>query len=110
MDESVTSPEEGTPLPADHPLHLPYARAMGMEIDRIEDGVPVIGMDYTERAVGRPGYLHGGAIGGCWKWRRSPRCGPNSTAPARRCGSSRSTSASNTCAAGLTIAPPPWAA
>lgn len=65
MDESVTSPDEGAPLPADHPLHLPpYARAMGMEIDRIEDGVPVIGMDYTERAVGRPGYLHGGAIGG----------------------------------------------
>jgi len=42
----------------------PYARAMGMEIDHIEDGVPIIGMDFADRTQGRPGYLHGGAIGG----------------------------------------------
>jgi uncharacterized protein (TIGR00369 family) len=42
----------------------PYARAMGMEIDHIEDGVPVVGMDFADRAQGRPGYLHGGAISG----------------------------------------------
>lgn len=42
----------------------PYARAMGMEIDHIEDGVPIIGMDFSDRTQGRPGFLHGGAIGG----------------------------------------------
>ena len=42
----------------------PYARAMGMEIDHIEDGVPIIGMDFADRTQGRPGFLHGGAIGG----------------------------------------------
>ena len=42
----------------------PYALAMGMEIDRIENGVPVLAMDFADRAQGRPGYLHGGAIGG----------------------------------------------
>lgn len=42
----------------------PYARAMGMEVDRLENGTPVIAMDWSTRAEGRPGYLHGGAIGG----------------------------------------------
>lgn len=42
----------------------PYARSLGMEIDRIEDGAPVLAMDFAERVVGRPGFLHGGAIGG----------------------------------------------
>lgn len=42
----------------------PYARAMGMEIDHIDDGVPIIGMDFADRTQGRPGFLHGGAIGG----------------------------------------------
>ncbi len=42
----------------------PYARAMGMEIDRLADGTPVVAMDFAVRAQGRPGYLHGGAIGG----------------------------------------------
>jgi uncharacterized protein (TIGR00369 family) len=42
----------------------PYARAMGMEFAGVEDGSPVIAMDYAERALGRPGFLHGGAMGG----------------------------------------------
>ncbi len=42
----------------------PYARTMGMEVDHIEDGAPVIAMDFAERVQGRPGFLHGGAIGG----------------------------------------------
>jgi uncharacterized protein (TIGR00369 family) len=46
-----------TPLP-------PYARAMGMEIDGVVDMSPVIAMDFAERAMGRPGYFHGGVIGG----------------------------------------------
>ena len=47
-------------------FHLPpYARSMGMEIDHIEEGgVPVVAMDFAERVQGRPGFLHGGAIGG----------------------------------------------
>lgn len=42
----------------------PYARATGMVVDHIDDGVPVIAVDYSSRIEGRPGYLHGGAIGG----------------------------------------------
>ena len=42
----------------------PYARAMGMAIDGVVDGSPVIVMDFAKHAMGRPGFLHGGAIGG----------------------------------------------
>jgi len=42
----------------------PYARALGMRVDHLLDGVPVLAMDFSDRALGRPGYLHGGAIAG----------------------------------------------
>lgn len=42
----------------------PYARAMGMEFIDVENGSPVIAMDFAPRAMGRPGYFHGGVIGG----------------------------------------------
>ncbi len=42
----------------------PYALAMGMEIAGIVDDSPLVAMDFSQRAVGRPGYLHGGAFGG----------------------------------------------
>lgn len=42
----------------------PYALAMGMRIDQIADGVPILTMDFSDRTVGRPGFIHGGAIGG----------------------------------------------
>jgi uncharacterized protein (TIGR00369 family) len=42
----------------------PYAQALGIEIDRIEDGNPVLGVDFTDRILGRPGFLHGGAMSG----------------------------------------------
>lgn len=42
----------------------PYARAMGMAIVGTDNGSPVIAMDFAPRAMGRPGFLHGGAIGG----------------------------------------------
>ncbi|MDE2561881.1 MAG: PaaI family thioesterase [Sphingomonadales bacterium] len=42
----------------------PYARTMGMEIDRFEDGIPVLAYDFDKRVQGRPGFLHGGALGG----------------------------------------------
>ncbi|MDF8332511.1 PaaI family thioesterase [Novosphingobium cyanobacteriorum] len=35
-----------------------------MVVDHIDDGCPVLAMDYSATVGGRPGYLHGGAIGG----------------------------------------------
>lgn len=55
MDEDIARVAQGLP---------PYARTMGMEVDRIEDGVPVIAYDFCERVEGRPGFLHGGALSG----------------------------------------------
>ena len=42
----------------------PYAQAMGMRVDHLAHGAPVLTMDYASRTVGRPGFLHGGAIAG----------------------------------------------
>lgn len=42
----------------------PYARGLGIEVDRVEGLVPVLAMDFSERVQGRPGYLHGGALSG----------------------------------------------
>ena len=42
----------------------PYAKAMGMTVDHMADGAPVLTMDYTSRTIGRPGFLHGGVIAG----------------------------------------------
>jgi uncharacterized protein (TIGR00369 family) len=42
----------------------PYAAALGIGIDHVEDGSPVLYFDFSERVQGRPGFLHGGAISG----------------------------------------------
>lgn len=42
----------------------PYARSMGMRIDGMLDGSPLLAMDFADRAMGRPGFLHGGVIAG----------------------------------------------
>lgn len=42
----------------------PYARALGIDIDHDEDGNPVLFADFSERILGRPGFLHGGAMSG----------------------------------------------
>lgn len=42
----------------------PYAHGLGMAVDGVEAGAPVIGMDFADKAQGRPGYFHGGAIAG----------------------------------------------
>lgn len=42
----------------------PYAKGLGIEIDHDEDGNPVLFVDFTDRIQGRPGFLHGGAMGG----------------------------------------------
>ena len=42
----------------------PSAHGLGIELDHDEDGLPVLHMDFSERVLGRPGFLHGGALSG----------------------------------------------
>ena len=42
----------------------PYARFLGIEPRRSEDGELQFVMPFGDRVLGRPGYLHGGAIAG----------------------------------------------
>jgi uncharacterized protein (TIGR00369 family) len=47
------------------PLMLPpYAIALDMEVAGMHDNAPLISMPYSEKVLGRPGFLHGGAISG----------------------------------------------
>lgn len=45
-------------------MDTPYARTMGFTIDRDADGRVLVTMDYDHGKMGRPGFLHGGAIAG----------------------------------------------
>lgn len=42
----------------------PYAEALGIALDRIEDDAPVLRVEFADAVQGRPGALHGGAISG----------------------------------------------
>jgi len=42
----------------------PYAKLLGATIERDEHGAPVLAMPFGNDVVGRPGFLHGGAIAG----------------------------------------------
>ena len=42
----------------------PYGAALGIVTDHDEDGNPVLSVPFTERMMGRPGFLHGGAMSG----------------------------------------------
>lgn len=42
----------------------PFARSMGIQVDHLADGVPVLAMNFSERVLGRPGFVHGGALAG----------------------------------------------
>ncbi len=42
----------------------PYARALAIRSAGDEDGVPVLAMPFRVEVLGRPGFLHGGAISG----------------------------------------------
>jgi uncharacterized protein (TIGR00369 family) len=42
----------------------PYARLLGIEKRRADDGALQFVMPFGEAVLGRPGYLHGGAIAG----------------------------------------------
>ncbi len=50
--------------PAERIVLPPYARALGMAIERMELGAPLLACDYSDRAAGRPGFWHGGALAG----------------------------------------------
>ncbi|MFN4112782.1 MAG: PaaI family thioesterase [Sphingomonadaceae bacterium] len=46
-------------------MELPaYARSLGIEIERLEQGVPVLAMPFDSHVEGRPTVLHGGATSG----------------------------------------------
>ena len=52
---------------AEHPeieTLTPYARSLGITLDRWEDGVPVMSVPFDETVEGRPQHYHGGATGG----------------------------------------------
>lgn len=58
-------------MSADDPLVVangailpPYARGLGIERDHEDAGTPVLGVEFSERIQGRPGFLHGGALSG----------------------------------------------
>lgn len=42
----------------------PYADILGLSIEQGEDGAPRLVMPFGDEVLGRPGFLHGGAIGG----------------------------------------------
>ena len=42
----------------------PYADLLGLTAERDDDGAPVLLMPFAPNVLGRPGFLHGGAISG----------------------------------------------
>lgn len=42
----------------------PYAELLGLTFGSDDDGRPLVTMDFAQDLLGRPGFLHGGAIGG----------------------------------------------
>lgn len=42
----------------------PYARLLGLRVVGDEEGAPLLLMPWSDGVMGRPGFLHGGAIGG----------------------------------------------
>jgi uncharacterized protein (TIGR00369 family) len=42
----------------------PYAELLGVSIERDAEDAPVLVMPFADDVVGRPGFLHGGAISG----------------------------------------------
>ena len=42
----------------------PYAELLGLVAETADDGAPVLMMPFTDVVLGRPGFLHGGAMGG----------------------------------------------
>ncbi len=42
----------------------PYADLLGLSVAGHEEGAPILAMPWSKGVMGRPGFLHGGAIGG----------------------------------------------
>lgn len=42
----------------------PYARLLALRVERIADGRALLVMPFGDNVLGRPGFLHGGAIAG----------------------------------------------
>jgi uncharacterized protein (TIGR00369 family) len=42
----------------------PYADLLGLTVSGDEEGAPILTMPWSTGVMGRPGFLHGGAIGG----------------------------------------------
>ena len=42
----------------------PYAEVLGLNVDGEENGAPIVLMPFSNDVLGRPGFLHGGAISG----------------------------------------------
>lgn len=42
----------------------PYAKALGIAVEREDGGAPVLRVEFADAVQGRPGALHGGAISG----------------------------------------------
>jgi uncharacterized protein (TIGR00369 family) len=42
----------------------PYAETLGLSVALDDDGAPVLKMPFGDAVLGRPGFLHGGAISG----------------------------------------------
>ncbi|MEX0342133.1 MAG: PaaI family thioesterase [Erythrobacter sp.] len=42
----------------------PYARSLGITLERWEDGSPILSVPFEETVEGRPDHYHGGATGG----------------------------------------------
>jgi uncharacterized protein (TIGR00369 family) len=42
----------------------PYAELLGLTVAGEEAGAPLLSMPFSASVMGRPGFLHGGAIGG----------------------------------------------
>jgi uncharacterized protein (TIGR00369 family) len=42
----------------------PYAELLGVSVEPDADGAPVLLLPFADHVVGRPGFLHGGAIAG----------------------------------------------
>ncbi len=51
-------------MSAPHAPLPPYALGLGIAFDGEEAGTPILGVDFSERMQGRPGFLHGGALSG----------------------------------------------
>lgn len=42
----------------------PYAALLGLRAEAADDGAPLLVMPFGDAVTGRPGFVHGGAIGG----------------------------------------------